>query len=821
MAHCFPCRGLVKPLFLGISGALLDILLSGVLLIHGRNISSFNEHSQVEDFKFCSSVFDLWILSLVRTCTLLGAAFGLLFAKRKMDAVSRIILLKKPLLYYSIGVVVFVVVKFLLSTECRLDKTSKIWLWSFMGWSVGSTILAYGLWYLLSKLKVLGLSTEREIGSVQERESLLDVGDFNDSDDDVQSEENQRKKEKENTISAWRLMSYCKPDIPYISLASLFLLLAATGEIFIPYYTGQVIDSIAIEKDKAKFMTSIIIMTLISLGTAIAAGLRGGMFTLIAARFTKRISNILFGSIVKQEIGFFDGTKTGDIVSRLTSDTTKMSAQVGLNINVLLRNCVQSIGTCVFMFKLSWKLTVVTLIGLPLVAFISDIYGDYYKKLSTEVQEATAKANEIAAEVVSSMKTVRSFANEDDECKRYENKQEAIYKLRIKESFLYGGYRWCTEILALALDVIVLLYGGHLVLEGELSGGYLVSFILYQLQLSFYIDEVGEIYTGLMESVGASQKVFELIDRKPKIQNNGIVMPTEVLGEVKFQNVSFAYPTRPDILVLDNVSFNAGPGEVIALVGPSGGGKSTCISLLEHFYEPTAGEVLIDSTPVKNFEHKYLHNKVALVGQEPVLFARSVKENIAYGLDNNGEIDQSLVENVSELANAHSFISDMPEGYDTETGEKGLQLSGGQKQRVAIARALVRNPRILLLDEATSALDAESEHLVQDAIYKNLAGHTVLIIAHRLSTIEKADKIVVIDQGRVIAQGKHRELVEQNGLYAKLVRRQMLAPEKKNSMSDKAQNSALGHRDHADSESSDSGSSHLSCSPRFSALSKK
>lgn len=821
MAHCFPCRGLVKPLFLGISGALLDILLSGVLLIHGRNISSFNEHSQVEDFKFCSSVFDLWILSLVRTCTLLGAAFGLLFAKRKMDAVSRIILLKKPLLYYSIGVVVFVVVKFLLSTECRLDKTSKIWLWSFMGWSVGSTILAYGLWYLLSKLKVLGLSTEREIGSVQERESLLDVGDFNDSDDDVQSEENQRKKEKENTISAWRLMSYCKPDIPYISLASLFLLLAATGEIFIPYYTGQVIDSIAIEKDKAKFMTSIIIMTLISLGTAIAAGLRGGMFTLIAARFTKRISNILFGSIVKQEIGFFDGTKTGDIVSRLTSDTTKMSAQVGLNINVLLRNCVQSIGTCVFMFKLSWKLTVVTLIGLPLVAFISDIYGDYYKKLSTEVQEATSKANEIAAEVVSSMKTVRSFANEDDECKRYENKQEAIYKLRIKESFLYGGYRWCTEILALALDVIVLLYGGHLVLEGELSGGYLVSFILYQLQLSFYIDEVGEIYTGLMESVGASQKVFELIDRKPKIQNNGIVMPTEVLGEVKFQNVSFAYPTRPDILVLDNVSFNAGPGEVIALVGPSGGGKSTCISLLEHFYEPTAGEVLIDSTPVKNFEHKYLHNKVALVGQEPVLFARSVKENIAYGLDNNGEIDQSLVENVSELANAHSFISDMPEGYDTETGEKGLQLSGGQKQRVAIARALVRNPRILLLDEATSALDAESEHLVQDAIYKNLAGHTVLIIAHRLSTIEKADKIVVIDQGRVIAQGKHRELVEQNGLYAKLVRRQMLAPEKKNSMSDKAQNSALGHRDHADSESSDSGSSHLSCSPRFSALSKK
>ena len=680
------------------------------------------------------------------------------------------------------------------------------------------TILAYGLWYLLSKIKVLSLSTEQEIGSIQERESLLDVGDFNNSDNNAANEENQTKDEKESTISAWRLMSYCKPDIPHISLASLFLLLAATGEIFIPFYTGQVIDSIAIEKDKAKFMTSILIMTLISLGTAIAAGLRGGMFTLIAARFTKRINNFLFGSIVKQEIGFFDSTKTGDIVSRLTSDTTKMSDQVGLNINVFLRNCVQSIGTCVFMFNLSWKLTVVTLVALPLIAFISEIYGDYYKKLSTEVQEATAKANEIAAEVVSSMKTVRSFANEDGECKRYENKQEAIYKLKIKESFLYGGYRWCTEILALALDVIVLLYGGHLVLEGELSGGYLVSFLLYQLQLSFYIDEVGEIYTGLMEAVGASQKVFELIDRKPNIQNNGIVTPGEVLGEVRFENVSFAYPTRPDITVLDNVSFSVTPGEVIALVGPSGGGKSTCISLLEHFYEPTSGEVLIDSIPVKNLEHKYLHSKVALVGQEPVLFARSVKENIAYGLDSGGEIDQSLVENVSQLANAHSFISDMPEGYDTETGEKGLQLSGGQKQRVAIARALVRNPRILLLDEATSALDAESEHLVQDAIYKNLTGHTVLIIAHRLSTIEKADKIVVIDQGRVIAQGKHRELVEQNGLYAKLVRRQMLGLEKRNSSTDNEQHSAPRSRDHADSESSDSDSSQLSSSPRISKM---
>ena len=798
----------------------MDIVLSFVLLIHGKDISTFNQRLQVDEFKFCSSGFDLWILSLVRSCTLLGASFGVLFAKRKMDAVSRINHVKKPWLYCGIGIVVFVVAKFLLSTECSLNSNSKIWLWSFMGWTVCSTVMAYGQWYLLCKIKFTCMSTEQEIGSIQERESLIHGGDFDDSDDKTSSVENHTKKEKESDISTWRLLSNCKPDIPYISLATFFLLLAATGEIFIPYYTGEVIDSIAIEKNKAKFMTSILIMTLISLGKAIAAGLRGGLFTLIAARFSKRISNLLFGSIVKQEIGFFDSTKTGEIVSRLTSDTTKMSDQVGLNINIFLRNCVQSTGTCVFMFKLSWKLSIVTLIGLPLFAFISEVCGNYLKKLATQVQEATAKANEIAAEVVSSMKTVRSFANEVGEYKRYENKQEAIYRLKIKESFLNGGYRWCTEILTLTLDVVVLLYGGHLVLEGELSGGNLVSFILYQLQLGFYISEIGDIYTGLLEAVGASQKVFELIDRKPKIQNNGIANPSDISGEVRFEKVSFAYPTRPDILVLDKVSFSVTPGEVVALVGPSGSGKSTCISLLEHFYEPTAGEVLIDSIPVKNFEHKCLHSKIALVGQEPVLFARSIKENIAYGLCNNGEIDQTLVEHVSRLANAHSFISDMSEGYDTETGEKGLQLSGGQKQRVAIARALVQNPRILLLDEATSALDAESEHLVQDAIYKNLTGHTVLIIAHRLSTIEKADKIVVIDQGSVIAQGKHTELMEQNGLYSKLVKRQILGVGKKNCSSDNTQQLGQRHRDYSDSDG-DSSSPDLSSSPRISALSKR
>ncbi|EDO45926.1 predicted protein, partial [Nematostella vectensis] len=570
-----------------------------------------------------------------------------------------------------------------------------------------------------------------------------------------------------------KLLSYLKPDMGYVALAFFFLVAACAAQIFIPYYTGLVIDGIAIEKNKKKFEMAILTMGLICLGEAICAGFRGAIFRYVASRFNIRINNLLFGSIVNQDISFFDKTKTGEIVSRLTSDTTKMSDQVSLNVNVFLRNVFKGAGVCIFMFKLSWQLSVVTMIGLPLIAFLSEVYGNYYKKLSTAVQDAIARTNEVAAEVVSSMKTVRSFANEQGELNRYKEKNNEVFKLQIKEAVVIGGYNGCTEIMFLAMEVIILYYGGHLVLEGYLTGGNLVSFILYQLELADALEEIGDVYTGLMEAVGAAEKVFKLIDREPAILNNGKVIPLSCEGAIEFKDVSFSYPTRPDIPVLDNVSFMVEPGQVVALVGPSGGGKSTCINLLEHLYEPTGGEVLIDAVPVKDLDHYYLHNKVSLVGQEPVLFARSIKKNIAYGVEDLAD-NPETVEHVSRLANAHSFVSGMPKGYDTETGEKGLQLSGGQKQRIAIARALIRNPKILLLDEATSALDAESEHLVQDAIYKNLQGHTVLIIAHRLSTIEKADLIIVIDKGQVAEIGTYSHLIAKDGLFNRLVQRQLV-----------------------------------------------
>ncbi|TKR97011.1 hypothetical protein L596_010942 [Steinernema carpocapsae] len=275
-----------------------------------------------------------------------------------------------------------------------------------------------------------------------------------------------------------------------------------------------------------------------------------------------------------------------------------------------------------------------------------------------------------------------------------------------------------------------------------------------------------------MQAVGASRKVFDFIDRKPLVSNDGRIGPdgrvTKLEGRIEFRNVKFSYPIR--LPVMKNLSFTVNPGEVVALVGPSGGGKSSCIAMLEHFYEPDSGEVLLDGIPIREYDHKFLHTKIALVGQEPVLYARSVRENIKYGCD---EVGDEEIQHSARLANAHQFVTDTTDGYDTDVGEKGSQMSGGQKQRIAIARALVRNPVVLLLDEATSALDSESEHLVQEAISKNLKGRTVILIAHRLSTVENADKIVVIANGEVQQIGVHKDLLKEEGIYKQLVQRQM------------------------------------------------
>ncbi|XP_021562402.1 ATP-binding cassette sub-family B member 9 [Carlito syrichta] len=539
------------------------------------------------------------------------------------------------------------------------------------------------------------------------------------------------------------------------SLVSWYVL----GETFLPYYTGRAIDGIVIQKSMDQFSTAVIIVCLLAIGSSFAAGIRGGIFTLIFARLNIRLRNCLFRSLVSQETSFFDENRTGDLISRLTSDTTMVSDLVSQNINIFLRNTVKVTGVVVFMFSLSWQLSLVTFMGFPIIMMVSNIYGKYYKRLSKEVQNALARASNTAEETISAMKTVRSFANEEEEAEVYLRKLQQVYQLNLT---------------LLVVQVSILYYGGHLVISGQMTSGNLIAFIIYEFVLGDCMESVGSVYSGLMQGVGAAEKVFEFIDRKPTMVHDGSLAPDHLEGRVDFENVTFTYRTRPHTQVLQNVSFSLSPGKVTALVGPSGSGKSSCVNILENFYPLEGGRVLLDGKPISAYDHKYLHRVISLVSQEPVLFARSITDNISYGLPT---VPFEMVVEAAQKANAHGFIMELQDGYSTETGEKGAQLSGGQKQRVAMARALVRNPPVLILDEATSALDAESEYLIQQAIHGNLQKHTVLIIAHRLSTVERAHLIVVLDKGRVVQQGTHQQLLAQGGLYAKLVQRQMLGLE--------------------------------------------
>ncbi|XP_042311485.1 antigen peptide transporter 2 [Sceloporus undulatus] len=565
----------------------------------------------------------------------------------------------------------------------------------------------------------------------------------------------------------WKLVKLFRPDTPYIAGAFFFLTMAVVGETFIPYYTGRLIDILGTKYDSDAFSWAILLVCLVSLGSSLSAGCRGGLFTLTISRMVIRMRSLLFSSLLRQDLAFFQEVKTGDLTSRLSKDTTMMSRSVPLNANIFLRSLIKVVGLYGFMLSVSWRMTVLSFVETPIMLAIQKVYDTRHQALLREIQDSIARSGEVVRETVSSIETVRSFATEEEESQRYDTALKETHRLKNQRDLERAIYVLVRRLFHLGLKLMLLYCGYQQILAGLITKGDLVSFTLYQMEVGDYMRTLMYIYGDALSNVGAAKKVFEYLLREPSVRTEGTLAPVILQGHVSFRNVSFSYPSRPDVQVLKNVSFELQPGEVTALVGLNGSGKSTCVALLERFYEPQSGEILLDGSPIQEYEHKYLHRQVALVSQEPILFSGSIRDNITYGMEG---CSNEQVTAAAKEANALGFISEMERGFNADVGEKGGQLSVGQKQRLAIARALIRNPKVLILDEATSALDVESEAAIQQSVL-NRQARAVLVIAHRMQTVENAHKIVVLEGGKVVEEGTHSKLMDQKGPYYRLVQR--------------------------------------------------
>uniref|UniRef100_A0A3Q2FNH6 Transporter associated with antigen processing, subunit type a n=1 Tax=Cyprinodon variegatus TaxID=28743 RepID=A0A3Q2FNH6_CYPVA len=490
----------------------------------------------------------------------------------------------------------------------------------------------------------------------------------------------------------------------------------------------------------------------------------GGLLGCAINSCTCRIKGKLFEALTKQEIGFFETTKTGEIISRLSKDATLMGKTVGLNVNVLLRTFLKTMGMIFLMMSLSWKLTLLVLMETPITGLMRNIYDTHYQRLSQAMQDSMARATEAVNEVVFGIRLVRSFSTEKHEANRYNKRLLEIHTFKTQRDTVRAVYVLAWRVTGLCMDVFILYYGRIFIQKGQMTTGQLVSFIIYQSNLGRNIRTLTFVFGNMLNSVVAAGKVFEYMDRKPLVSTDGKLKPDQLQGKISYQNLSFAYPSNLSKIVLQDFNLELAPGQMTALVGPSGEGKSTCVSLLQRLYEPQKGEILLDGEPLKSYDHHFFHKKIAVVSQEPVLFSGSIRDNITYGLT---DCSQERIEEAARKANAHDFIKTLEKGYDTEVGESGGQLSKSERQRIGIARALVREPKVVILDEITSSLDAESENKVLQGL-ASCPNQTLLVIAHRLKTIEKADQIVVIRGGQVEEKGTHQELMDLQGSYHKL-----------------------------------------------------
>ncbi len=568
-----------------------------------------------------------------------------------------------------------------------------------------------------------------------------------------------------------RVLRLARPEGRSLVLGTLFLAIGSVAGLVLPKAIGNIVDSAAGPgKSVAALDHAALALLGIAVVQAVAVAARSALFTIAGERVVARLRSDLFARLMDQEIAFFDARKTGELTNRLAADTTVLQSTVSVNISMGLRFMATILGGIGCLFYTSGELTLVMLAVVPPVALGAVAYGRRVRKLSRDVQDKLAKSSEVAEETLSGIRTVRSFAAEQIEVARYAAAVTGSFDLARTRAMMASTFIGVASFAAYAAIAAVLWRGGRLVAAGTLSAGGLTSFLVYTMLVAVSLGGLTDLWADFMKASGAAERIFELLDRTPAIAPTGGLELASIEGRVELDDVTFSYPTRPDARVLNGINLAVKPGEVVALVGPSGAGKSTIAGLLTRLYDPDGGAIRIDGHDLRDLAPDGLRRKIGVVAQEPILFSCSILENIRYG--RLGATDAEIYA-AARTANAHDFIEKFPEGYATLVGERGVQLSGGQKQRVAIARAVLKDPRILVLDEATSALDAESEHLVKEALERLMKGRTTLIIAHRLSTVAGADRVCVIDGGKIVQSGAHGALMGQEGLYRRLVERQL------------------------------------------------
>jgi ABC transporter fused permease/ATP-binding protein len=569
-----------------------------------------------------------------------------------------------------------------------------------------------------------------------------------------------------------RLLRLARPELRSLVLGTFFLMLGSAMGLLFPQAIKMIVDdALAPGNSSITVDQAAIGLVFISLIQAVASSLRFSLFTIVGERVVARLRERLFQRLMEQDIAFFDESRTGELTNRLASDTAVLQNTVSVNVSMALRFLSTILGGVVLLVYTSPRLTLVMLSVVPPVALGAVAYGRRVRKLSRDVQDSLARSSEVAEEALSGIRTVRAFAAEPSEVKRYASAITQSFELARQRVRTGATFMAVASFAAYSAVALVLWSGGHLVLDKALSVGELTAFLVYTLLVAFALGGLSDVWNDLMKASGAAERIFELMDRVPAIPSSGGIEPAQTEGTIHFQSVEFSYPTRKDMPVLKGIELSIRPGEVVALVGSSGAGKSTIASLLMRLYDPTAGQILLDGRDLRELDPNWLRRQIGVVAQEPILFSSSIADNIRYG--RLGATDDELTA-AARAANAHDFIIKFPNGYETLVGERGVQLSGGQKQRVAIARAVLKDPRLLVLDEATSALDAESEHLVKEALDRLMKGRTTLIIAHRLSTVIDADRVVVMDGGRIVQSGEHSSLMGQEGLYRRLVERQFV-----------------------------------------------